>query len=84
MDQQKIKQELQRIYQLPSEPYWYIECVKWAKIAQEYIKQGKSSEEAGFIAAKEIWKIERLVELKSLNQDISITLDKIIELLKNE
>ncbi len=77
MDQQKIKQELQKIYQLQTEPYWYIECVKWAEKTQEYINQGKLSDEAGFLAAKEIWKIERLMELKSRTESILSLLEAI-------
>lgn len=77
MDQQKIQQELQKIYQLPNEPYWYAECVKWAEKTQEYINQGKSSDEAGFLAAKEIWKIEDLLVLKSRTESIFSLLEAI-------
>ena len=59
MSQEKIKKQIQEIYKLDSEPYWYIGCVKWAERTKEILIFSKESnikiEEAADKAAKEVF-----------------------------
>lgn len=57
MSQEKIKKQIQEIYKLDSEPYWYIGCVKWAERTKEIFSKESNIkiEEAADKAAKEVF-----------------------------
>ena len=57
MSHEKIKKQIQEIYKLDSEPYWYTGCVKWADKTKEILKKEPNIkiEEAADRAAKEVF-----------------------------
>ena len=54
-NQDQIKLQLKNLFKLKRDPHWYTECVKWTEKTEEYIKKGKSEDEAGLLSAKEVW-----------------------------